>query len=643
MELTTRGVAGRVAYGAAFTLALPLLLVAWARAAAGAVPLSVPGSPALGVALLAGGVALALAGMGALWTRGGGLPMNAYPPPHLVRAGVYALVPHPIYVGACAAAAGIAIATGSGAGLWLVTPTLALGCAALVLGHERLDLAARFGPGAAAGPRLARDDEGAPTRGERASAYVLVLLPWAVGYEALLALGPGPDAVPSYLPLEAGWPVLAWATPVYTSAYAAVLAAPIVARSARALRRFEVAGLVAMGIAFPIQLVAPLSAPPRPFDGTGLAAGLLAAERALDGPGAAFPSFHVIWAILAVGALARGSAVARSALLAWAGAVAASCLATGMHSLADVAAGLAVAALALRAGQVWEALRSAAERAANSWREWRFGPARVIVHAAWAGLAGAVGGGAVVALAGERATLAAGVVVLGAVVGAGLWAQFVEGSPQLLRPFGFYGSILGVIGALAAARPLGSDPWLLFAATTVAAPWVQALGRVRCLVQGCCHGRPAPPGVGIRYTHPRSRVTRLAHLAGVPVHPTPLYSILWSVMVGAALVRLWSLHAPAHLIVGAYFVLSGTGRFVEEAYRGEPQTAVVARLSLYQWLAVASTVGGAAVTALGAGSPVPPASPSVGALFIAFAAGLLCAFAYGVDFPGSSRRFSRLA
>jgi len=138
-------------------------------------------------------------------------------------------------------------------------------------------------------------------------------------------------------------------------------------------------------------------------------------------------------------------------------------------------------------------------------------------------------------------------------------------------------------------------------------------------------------------------VTRLAHLAGVPVHPTPLYSILWNVVIGAALARLWSLHPPAHLVVGAYFILSGAGRFVEEAYRGEPQTAVFGRLSVYQWLAAASAIGGAAVTALGGGSPTPHASASAGALLIAIVAGLLCAFAYSVDFPGSSRRFSRLA
>ena len=49
--------------------------------------------------LLAMGVALMGFGMLALWRDGGGLPMNAFPPPRLVTGSIYALVPHPIYVG----------------------------------------------------------------------------------------------------------------------------------------------------------------------------------------------------------------------------------------------------------------------------------------------------------------------------------------------------------------------------------------------------------------------------------------------------------------------------------------------------------------------------------------------------------------
>jgi hypothetical protein len=93
-----------------------------------------------------------------------------------------------------------------------------------------------------------------------------------------------------------------------------------------------------------------------------------------------------------------------------------------------------------------------------------------------------------------------------------------------------------------------------------------------------------------------------------------------------------------------YLLLNGLGRFVEESYRGEPQTPKVAGLRLYQWTALASTVAGAVTMAL-PGTPIAPAlatlHPSNLAASAAFA--LLVGCALGVDFPESSRRFSRLA
>src|SRR5204862_159281 len=151
----------------------------------------------------------------------------------------------------------------------------------------------------------------------------------------------------------------------------------------------------------------------------------------------------------------------------------------------------------------------------------------------------------------------------------------------------------------------GADPWLLLAAFTIGACVTQAFGRLRCLVQGCCHGkRMSAPG-GIHYRHPRSRALRLSDLGGVPAHPPPLYAILASLATGAILLRLWMLALPLSFVGGTYLVLMGLSRFVEEHYRGEPQTASVGGLRLYQWLAIGFVIVGAGVTAIG-GHPAPP-------------------------------------
>jgi hypothetical protein len=267
---------------------------------------------------------------------------------------------------------------------------------------------------------------------------------------------------------------------------------------------------------------------------------------------------------------------------------------------------------------------------------------RVINHGAYAGLA-TFGGILIIGALVGRGNMAAVIFAASAgLVGSALWAQTIEGSPSLLRPFGFYGGLLGVsIGALAA--PLFGTPiWLLLAACCVSGPWVQSVGRLRCLVQGCCHGSLAPAGVGISYAHQRSRVCRLSDLGGKPIHATPLYSILWNVVIALAMGRLWSLHVPLHFIGGVYLILNGLGRFVEEAYRGEPQTPVYRGLRAYQWVALATVVIGAVITAVASSPGAPPPSWTWTTPVAALGFGLVSAFALGVDFPDSSRRFARL-
>jgi hypothetical protein len=386
-----------------------------------------------------------------------------------------------------------------------------------------------------------------------------------------------------------------------------------------------------MATIFPVYLCLPTHAPFRPFEAGGPLAAMLRLERALDMPGEALPSFHVVWAVLASCVLGRAGAV-------WAALVAASCVMNGMHSIADVGAGWVAGLLLIRADRIWQALRGTAERIANSWREWRAGSRRFINHGLYAGLATFVCLGIVSTLAGPRHQWAVAATALGALAGAGLWAQWVEGSPRLLRPFGFYGGPVGVIAVACFSR----DPWTILGAYCVAAPWLQAIGRLRCLVQGCCHGSPADPAIGIRYRDPHSRVARVPGLAGVPLHPTPLYSIFGNAISALPLARLWSIGAPLHLIAGVYLILSGLARFVEEAYRGEPQTPTIAGLRLYQWIAIVSVMAGATITAIANSSPAPaPRFTGTGIALASFFA-LLSALALGADAPESKRRFGRL-
>jgi len=291
---------------------------------------------------------------------------------------------------------------------------------------------------------------------------------------------------------------------------------------------------------------------------------------------------------------------------------------------------------------IWPWCCRGAERVANSWREWRVGPVRMMSHGVYAAVGGAAGVAVAAWVAGPGTLWWIVGLALASEAGAALWAQLVEGSSQLLRPYGYFGSVVAATLLCAVLGAAGQDGWLLLAAMAVGGCVTQALGRLRCLVQGCCHGRPIARPWGLHYRHERSRVVRLSHLGGVPLHPTQVYSMVWTTLTGLVLLALWTSAVPLPFIAGSYLVLVGLGRFVEEHYRGEPQTAWVAGLRLYQWLAIAFVVAGAGVTAL-AGPPSPrPVAPGIDSLPALALVTVITYVTYGVDFPGANWRFSRL-
>ncbi|HWI57148.1 MAG TPA: prolipoprotein diacylglyceryl transferase family protein, partial [Bacillota bacterium] len=590
MALRLSNRAGKLAYGALFTLAVPLGLWLWNRHLS--CPFPAVHSPWLGTALLTSGGWLMLLAMWRLWQEGGGLPMNAFPPPRVVTRGVYAWVPHPIYCGFIAACAGAALLSNSATGLWIVTPVVALACLALVLGYEGPDLRRRFGPRLPTPWLGLPSGEGFLPLSRRVGTALAVLLPWALCYWAVKALGVPAGAVETRLSWEWAVPVLPATMPVYASIYLVVPLTFLLCADRADMRHLAVSAWTATALNTLLYVTVPATAAFRPAEAQDWMGQWLAWEQRLALPAAgSCPSFHITWAVLCAAFLARGP-LRRTPVLGWLWCLGLglSCLTTGMHSLVDVLAGALAGALCVRPDKLWKQLLKGTEHLSNAWKAWQVGPLRVINHSLWAGLAGFT----VLVLAGQSAdSQHLGWIVLVAccaLMGAGLWAQWVEGSSALLRPFGYYGAILGGLFALAVMSWVQGPVADLMAAFAVAAPWSQAIGRLRCVVQGCCHGRPV--AWGIRITNPHSRVVKLAGFSGTPIHPTPLYSILTNVVIGILLLRLRLGGAGPFQIAGLYLLLAGLSRFVEEAYRGEPQTWRFAGLPLYQWMAVGSLVFG---------------------------------------------------
>jgi len=132
---------------------------------------------------------------------------------------------------------------------------------------------------------------------------------------------------------------------------------------------------------------------------------------------------------------------------------------------------------------------------------------------------------------------------------------------------GLYGAIIGApLGAFFYTKA-HHIPWSSMArvgdAVALGAPLGQAIGRVGCFINGCCHGGPTSVPWAVIYDHPNS----FCSLPGVPVHPTQLYFIVWNLDVFAVVFWLRKRPKPDGSSFLTYVMLYSAGDFVIRFWR----------------------------------------------------------------------------
>jgi phosphatidylglycerol:prolipoprotein diacylglycerol transferase len=170
--------------------------------------------------------------------------------------------------------------------------------------------------------------------------------------------------------------------------------------------------------------------------------------------------------------------------------------------------------------------------------------------------------------------------IIAALVGAKLMLVFVDfdyfrNQPRellsLVRAGGvFYGGLIAaILVALWLGRRYKLDTWTT---ADLMAPGIalgHIIGRLGCLLAGCCYGRPTDAPWGITFTHPAA-AANVGTPLGVPLHPTQLYD------AGAELIILIVLlvterkgRAYPGRTFWLYMLLYAVSRFVVEIYRGD--------------------------------------------------------------------------
>ncbi len=176
-------------------------------------------------------------------------------------------------------------------------------------------------------------------------------------------------------------------------------------------------------------------------------------------------------------------------------------------------------------------------------------------------------------------------VIFAAIVGAKLlllaveWRRVADDPRQILailRAGGvFYGGLLlAVPVAIWYVRRHGLPTWRV---GDLAAPGIalaHAVGRLGCLMAGCCYGRPADLPWAVRFTSAYAADTVGVPL-DVPLHPTQLYEAGAELLI---FVFVLATEGRGRAYPGrtfwTYVLLYATARFVIEFFRGDPRGTV---------------------------------------------------------------------
>lgn len=134
----------------------------------------------------------------------------------------------------------------------------------------------------------------------------------------------------------------------------------------------------------------------------------------------------------------------------------------------------------------------------------------------------------------------------------------------------FYGGLIaGVATALWYIRHYRLPLWT---STDIFAPGIalgHVVGRMGCLLAGCCFGRPTTVGWAITF-HDPAAAAKVGTPLGIPLHPTQLYEAGAEGLILALLLML-ERRGPGFpgRTFWTYLLLYGLSRFVIEFYRGD--------------------------------------------------------------------------
>lgn len=163
----------------------------------------------------------------------------------------------------------------------------------------------------------------------------------------------------------------------------------------------------------------------------------------------------------------------------------------------------------------------------------------------------------------------------------------------------YYGGLIG--GIIASALYIWWKRMPLWKTADVLAPSIALgsfFGRMGCLLNGCCYGRPTNLPWAITFTNPQAQDFSNTPL-NVPLHPTQIYDGLLNLILYAFLAWLFRRKKFDGEVFATYLICYSITRSIVEHYRGDYSTLHYhLGLSPAQWISVPMFIIGLALAAV---------------------------------------------
>ncbi len=167
----------------------------------------------------------------------------------------------------------------------------------------------------------------------------------------------------------------------------------------------------------------------------------------------------------------------------------------------------------------------------------------------------------------------------------GVWMHLANGDFSVFGGLVFYGALLGGIAGAIVGIKVAGVPILSVEKTIIPfLPIGHAIGRIGCVLAGCCYGMEYNGIFSIAYPHSvtEQRCFPIQFLEG-----------FFNLLVALLLIRLSRNNTRTFRLLSWYLLLYGIVRFFMEFLRGDTVRGIFYSFSTSQWISVALCMGSA--------------------------------------------------